>query len=697
MLKHNQQNNSLTISLIPTNIYKVLLFLIVTIKLFNFTSAQKANKPRHRDLTNIIYITPGARLSNFVKEFQKENPAIEDKRNVKEKSFNYNNILHLVQNKHDYIVNLPRYLNSSIPAHDFYLNYIKKNKEELKELDNYAYNISYSDKLISKFPKPIVRYPKTNKNGNNGNNKELINKLDLEFKLAQPDILPQFKSEYFFNISNLVAINNIMLGTCSDNNLQLYRFFHMSLEELNITDFFVNKNNEFNISNKKVIKILLDSNAQKQERYILFVDDLYNVYIYKVVFQLSGSYEYYYPTFSPIMLLSDAKFKQTNIVDFVQKDNTFFIALENDGILVVSSSKDNNNNNNNKKYKIEYEIKSFSSSKATGNNISNSTANDNTEQMLKIKDIQLIDNSIYVLIKDFGLKILNVKDIEKIRFEAFEFRHPYIEKIEIHSNPNYQSFYFLGVLISNRLFTEGDEFFLEFDLENEFEPKLNRVYLYDKVISVANILNDEYFTYIFEKNSNKFLVISRSSTANEYNSIFELHVEELIGQSIIAEPFIFTDELKEFRHVGIINENNKFIYTRNVELTSSAIEFYFWESANYEVSLHTYTDYCGESLVSTKMCKIEVKFTLDVSLLPQQLLKIQEEYLFYVVVFFLVYNLLCFIAYRMKYAGVYNDFAELENEKTDYQENGERISARSVDGKKQSSDQVIEMHFDQSN
>lgn len=638
------------------------LFLMLII-LFELILYAYSNPSKHsRNLQSIIYLSPGAKMSDFLKNFQKSNKPYEDKRETKVIDYNNKEMIYVVQNNHKLIINLPRYLNSSIPAHDFFLAGITKNNVKLTELENYAYNVSYSNNLIAKFPKPIVRYPKPNKNNKY---KSDLN-LDLEFNLEQPDILPQFKSEFFFNLSNIVSINNMLVGTCYDNNLQLYYFYRLGIEELNVTDYFKSQNNNgnsnlFDIEKRKIKKILLDSTSQKNERYLLFVDFDDNILIYKQNSILTKS-DGYKHTFIGLVDLKDVKLKGKNIVDFVKRGNTFFLGLENEGIMVISQNSEGSD------YKVTYELKKFICQQ------------NNTEMDLNVKDIQEIDNSIYVLIANFGLKILNVQDLNNIKFEPFEFIHPYIEKIEIHLNPNFKN-YFLGVLISNRFFISGDEFFIEFTLEDEFSPKINRIYLSDKVISVTNILNDDYFTYIFEKNSNKFLVISRSSTANEFNSIFEIHSEQLVGGDLVSNPFIFTDEYSFFKHIGILTTNN-FIYSKSVEFSSSDITFYFWEAGEYEVILYTFTDNCDGDVTKTKLCKINLRYLFDVSMLPNDIGKFSNNSYYVIVAIFSVYNFICLFVYKLKYAPntnfkSFNDEYDLNVEKSNRsnknQELGEQV------------------------
>jgi len=461
----------------------------------------------------------------------------------------------------------------------------------------------------------------------------------------------------------------MLVGTCYDNNLQLYSFYRLGIEELNVTDYFKSQNNNlnsnlFNIEKRKIKKILLDSTSQKSERYLLFVDFEDNILIYKQNSILTKN-DGYKHSFIGLVDLKDEKLKRKNIVDFVKRGNTFFLGLENEGIMVISQNSDGND------YKITYELKKFLCQQ------------NNTEMDLNVKDIQETDNSIYVLIANFGLKILNVQDLNNIKFEPFEFIHPYIEKIEIHLNPNIKN-YFLGVLISNRFLISGDEFFIEFSLEDEFNPKINRIYLSDKVISVTNILNDDYFTYIFEKNSNKFLVISRSSTANEFNSIFEIHSEQLVGGDLISNPFIFTDEYSFFKHIGILTTNN-FIYSKSVEFSSSDITFYFWEAGEYEVILYTFSDNCDGDFTKTKLCKINLRYLFDVSMLPNDIGKISNNSFYAIVAIFSVYNIICLVAYKLKYA----PNANFKSFSDDYDINVEKSSRSNKNH--ELGEQVIEM------
>ncbi len=583
-------------------------------------------------------------------------------------------IFHIVQNTNEFSINLPRYFNSSVASHDFYLAGIMKNGITLNERDNYAYNVSYSDKLITDFTKPIVRYPTQTKNGLNP-------ELSLEFKLNQPDIVTQFKSEFLFNLTDVVAIDNKLIGLCNQNYIMLYQYYKMGLHELNVTEYFqepknisndpndnsneINKN-KLNMEKRRIKKILIESTSNKNKNYILFFDYEDNIIIYKINSILVEK-EGYLHSFTEVCIVADEKLKGKNIVDFIIKDETLFLGLESEGILILTK-------NNNKVYKVSNEIKKFKSEK------------NNTEINLDIKDIQQVNDCIYILIANYGLKILNIKDLNNIRFETFEFFHPYLEKIEIHTNPYYSN-YFLGILISNRNLISGDEFFLEFNLSNEYSPYLNKIYLSDKVISAANILNDDYFTYIFEKNSNKFLVISRSSTANEYNSIFEIYSELFIGSSLISPAFIFSDEFKSSNNIGLITRNN-FIYSKSVELSNSEMTFYFWEAGVYEVDLFTYSDYCSESTDTTKMCKVNLRYLFDVSMLPHDFDRIQNKSFFVIVGFFVFYNIICIVIYKIKYLSS-SSFNKFNGDENQYNINNE-ISSSNRKGK-DLGEQVIEM------
>ena len=88
----------------------------------------------------------------------------------------------------------------------------------------------------------------------------------------------------------------------------------------------------------------------------------------------------------------------------------------------------------------------------------------------------MLNKLIYILSEDYGFKILTITDIMHPHFTDFNFIHPYLRKLDLHRNP-YRDFTYVGIIVSNRFFEKGDEFFFELKVTDEFNPTLNRYYL----------------------------------------------------------------------------------------------------------------------------------------------------------------------------------------------------------------------------
>ena len=101
----------------------------------------------------------------------------------------------------------------------------------------------------------------------------------------------------------------------------------------------------------------------------------------------------------PIMWFRDERTINHHIIDFVHVEDKFFIGLRGSGILSVSF---------NKTLFIE-EFYSEHLDKLVS---------------LKVKDLQEVGKSIYVLVEGHGIKILNVTEYPF--FIDYEFYHPYI-------------------------------------------------------------------------------------------------------------------------------------------------------------------------------------------------------------------------------------------------------------------------------
>lgn len=498
-----------------------------------------------------------------------------------------------VQHYESSITSLPRFVHSSDEVLDYYVDSVTRDGAELDSGLDYGYNLTYSESLVTDQPRPIVKYSNRSKHED---------KM-VEFTLNQPDILIEFNSDSPLDIETFVTVDNLFIGIKSDR-LYIYKYYQMSVILVKKGQLF---KDSWNIEEKNVKSLVLDSNFDKESRYLSITDSENTVYVYRINLKSPDS-------FTQVFKFEDEKLKEFSIADFVHRGDYLYLGLKFGGILVVKEAK-----------VIKY-IDQFETSGETLH--------------LSLIDIQEVENSIYILIENYGLKILNVTNPENASFTSFSFFHPFIKKLEIHRN-RHVSYFFLGLIVSDRGFTSGNEFFFELSLQDEFNPTLYKAYLSDKYFQVKTILNDDKYTYLYEHNSNYILVICRSITNSPYNAVFKVHVEHLKNRDIVGMPVMFTDSTLSSRHLGF-NTKDKFVYSRDVELTSAEIFTKFHREGMYTIKLHTFTDSCQKA---DGICKVTLQYSYHVWSLPSVRNSLKGKLFSTMFVLFVLYNLVTLFVY----------------------------------------------------
>jgi hypothetical protein len=557
-----------------------------------------------REPKNIISLKAGLKISNFTEKLTKDINYQTDLRTIANSTYMAVNNEQVIENKHRTLVNLPRIVGSSNDVLDYEIDYVKRDGSELQLFTDYAYNITYSDNLVTSRPKPIVNYPDDR------------SQLSFEFNILQPTIIPEIHNSPPLRLDNIVSVNYVFFGIGENKNLKMFNFFD-NFNELNINDYMKEAYLSWNLDSKNLTNLVIDSNINDNGlKYILLTDIKNDSYIVEV----SATYtEQLNIIIKPVIWYSDPRLNIYKVTDFIKKDDYFFIGLKGQGILCVSSKK-------------SYYIEEYQNIQNGGKKVP-----------LKVLDLQEVGNSLYVLIEDFGLKILNTIDPKDSKFTTFEFYHPYIKSMEIHRNPNYKS-PFLGLVISDRSFTQGNEFFIELSLEEEFNPKLHKIYLNDKYMDIKYILNDPDYTYLLEYTSNSFYVLPRTITTNDYNSVFTVHVAELRNKETKGKPIIFTDFYDINDYLGFLTEDG-ITYVKTLNLNNAQMDLYFTQEGSYRIGLHTYTDNCDLPMDKVKMCKVNIDYTLHVAGLPANTEKIKHMLYYYLIGGYACFTIFLFVIY----------------------------------------------------
>ena len=155
----------------------------------------------------------------------------------------------------------------------------------------------------------------------------------------------------------------------------------------------------------------------------------------------------------------------------------------------------------------------------------------NAKKPLQVKDFVILEQTMYVLAKGFGLKILNIIALKEgsdistktmtgaqladsnfllkipqcFQF-ANEFMHPHLKKIDYKFN-YLTNRGFVGMLVDSDILVP--EFFIELVVIDEFNPVINKIFYSPQPILADTFVTDDHFSYIMDKKQLSMIVIRR--------------------------------------------------------------------------------------------------------------------------------------------------------------------------------------------
>ena len=128
--------------------------------------------------------------------------------------------------------------------------------------------------------------------------------------------------------------------------------------------------------------------------------------------------------------------------------------------------------------------------------------------ILNIKDLVFNNSTMYLIIDGIGMCIY---DFTIMNFIDYVFIHPYLVKFD--SMANFENYY-VGIAVDNRPDENIPEVFIELiaDIENELNPKLNKVFTSHFDINIHDIASDSLlgFSYLVDRNNNFLIILTRA-------------------------------------------------------------------------------------------------------------------------------------------------------------------------------------------
>ena len=202
------------------------------------------------------------------------------------------------------------------------------------------------------------------------------------------------------------------------------------------------------------------------------------------------------------------------------------------------------------------------------------------------------EKTIYAIVKNFGLVIYDKSD----NYNVLEtLLHQEMKTIEFFVHP-FTGNRFVSILFNQDPYSSGKEFYMELFINNEFEPKINKVLSSDKGVTISSMLYlDFYFVFFYDSTNNKFYSIRRGILNTVPNLLYSFSLETNDIPSLInAEmvPFYNTSSAKV---QPALKAGGKLLVIKNIIFRHQKLNCTFNKKGEYTIIFDRVTDSCGSA------------------------------------------------------------------------------------------------------
>ena len=202
------------------------------------------------------------------------------------------------------------------------------------------------------------------------------------------------------------------------------------------------------------------------------------------------------------------------------------------------------------------------------------------------------EKTIYAIVKNFGLVIYDKSD----NYNVLEtLLHQEMKKIEYFVHP-FTGNRFVSILFNQDPYNTGKEFYMELFINNEVEPKINKVLSSDKGVTISSMLYlDYYFVFFYDSTNNKFYSIRRGILNTVPNLLFTFSLDtQEIPSLINAEmvPFYNTSSAKI---QPALKASGRLLIVKNILFKQQKLNCSFNKKGEYIIIFDRVTDSCGSA------------------------------------------------------------------------------------------------------
>lgn len=220
----------------------------------------------------------------------------------------------------------------------------------------------------------------------------------------------------------------------------------------------------------------------------------------------------------------------------------------------------------------------------------------------EISDFVVNKNTIYALVKDYGLAIYNKSQGYPLKSKV---NHPEMKQI-IHYIHPFTGSEFIGIFLNQK---ESKEFFIEVYIGNEFRPKINKVFMSENKIS-SMLSSDFFFNYFYDKTNHKIYSIRKAVFNSVSTTIFTYKIEGTNFQNGELIPYYNNTLL---RMQPALKKDNKLALIRVTLYRQQSLNCTLSINGEYIVILDKLSDSCQNSMDNyeqTAICHKGYKYTL---------------------------------------------------------------------------------------
>lgn len=214
-------------------------------------------------------------------------------------------------------------------------------------------------------------------------------------------------------------------------------------------------------------------------------------------------------------------------------------------------------------------------------------------RILNITDFYCLQTTVYLLINEFGIKII---DAYSMGFLPFEFNKRNSIGMDLYVNPLLVT-KFVGLFIESS--RDENEFLIEFNVDDERNPLINKVFVSSsKVYTKYRSHYDMYLDIMFQEQENSLIVIRRGMLNNIAHQSYKLNLNSTVEKPLknpqITTVYNPTSELNEL--VLIDNANRISYFLSNFENQPDIMNCGFKDVGFYNITMEKYAESCQESL-----------------------------------------------------------------------------------------------------